>query len=147
MGISGSINADQELQSLYDTISLQESKAITIYDIPQLKEQLTLTFKKHKDIIIKILTTKSKDYLSKLILEFNHDEYIKLVGDSQYGKFLYLLTKSTTEVDLENLYIALGGVGMNELICSCILGVLNNYELNDLYTAWNKTYNTSLVDT
>ena len=147
MGIAASISPNDELKKLYDQISAQESKAITVFDIPQLKEQLTLTFKKHKDVIIKILAMRSKDYLSKLILEFNHDEYIKLVGDTQYGKFLYLLTKSSIEIDLENLHIALSGVGINEQICSCVLGVMDRYELNDICTAWNSKYNSSLADT
>lgn len=138
--------ANEELKSLHEHLKAQETRSIQLFDLPQLQDQQQFTFKKHKDVIIKILCNRSKDYLSRLVLEFNHEEYIKLLGDSQYGKFLFLITKSSLEVDLEFLEITLTGLGINEIGICCLLGVMDRYDIEDLSAAFLKKYSCSLTE-
>ena len=145
MGSAASIKLNDELQSLYNDIH-EINKLLIINDLKILKEQQSFTFKKHKDIIIKILTMRGKDYLYQLTKEFDRIEYNKLLGDNQYCNFLYLLSKSSYEIDLLVIEIAVNGVGISELTICNILSVMNKYELKDLCNGYYEKNNRNLID-
>lgn len=146
MGSAASLRLNEELQSLYNEINGLIEKGVG-KDIELLKEQQSYTFKKHKDVIIKILAMRGKDYLNQLTKQFDRNEYNRLLGENnQYCNFLWLLSKPSYEIDLIHIDIAVNGVGINEMSICTILGVMNKYELKDICDGYYEKYKKKLID-
>jgi len=139
-------NEDSELIiNLYSEIMKLEQDIIT-NDINVFHEQSKLTFKKHKEIIIKLITNRSKDYLIRLIKQYGINDYKLLLNDSMFGKFLILLATSIKEIDLEHLKKSIQGIGIDEVAVGILLALKDSSEINEISEAFNKRYKCSLLE-
>jgi len=138
-------NEDSDLiVNLYTEVMKLEQEIIT-NDVTVFREQSKLTFKKHKEVIIKLITNRSKDYLIRLIKQYGSKDYKLLLNDSMFGKLLILLTTSVKEIDLEHLKLSIQGIGINEIAVGILLALKDSLEIKEISEAFEKRYKCSLL--